>query len=153
MSKRSGRGIGYLERIYPPFLLNRYEKVSRDFKIDLKRKQYDYRQRKILERICLEYDVPKHVFMSSLYILERLDNVKCLHRTIRLEQIFACIILFCSTEVNRQYNISKTRLWREQDLDWKTYSVVLSRLLEYYRKNSKLPYNGIGGEYSYDFVR
>lgn len=52
------------------------------------------------------------------------------------EQIIAIIILYVQRTRNPKHRIDRTRLWREYDITWLKYSLILERLLKFTREKT-----------------
>lgn len=52
------------------------------------------------------------------------------------EQIIAIIILYVQRTRNPKYRIDRTRFWKEYDITWLKYSLILERLLRFTREKT-----------------
>lgn len=132
--------INRLLKKYKPYQLNKNEKTSSDYKYVLRKKQHEFKRQKILERLCNQYDIPKDIKENVEYIITHIKDLKILKRTETIETILCYIICYCTYEKNRQVRLEKWGLWKNENLNWRTYSIILSNLLRYYRQQYPLPY-------------
>lgn len=77
-------------------------------------------------------------------------ELKSLCRNCKEEQIIAVIILYVQRSRNSSYRVERTALWKQYDLNWLKYSLIMERLLKWTREqqtmiktNRKVDENGI----------
>ena len=54
------------------------------------------------------------------------------------EQIISIIILYVQRTRNNKYRVDRTSLWREYDLSWLKYSLIIERLLKWTREQQTM---------------
>lgn len=61
-------------------------------------------------------------------------ELKSLCKNCKEEVIIAIIILYVQRSRNPQYRVNRTKLWKDYDLDWLKYSLIMERLLKWTRE-------------------
>ena len=80
----------------------------------------------------------KDSIKEEVHDIVKSNNLKELCRNCREEQIIAVIILYVQRTRNSKYRIDRTRLWREYDLSWLKYSLIIERLLKATREQTRV---------------
>jgi len=65
-------------------------------------------------------------------------ELKSLCWNCREEQIIAIIILYVQRTRNSKYRVDRTSLWREYELSWLKYSLIIERLLKWTREQQTM---------------
>lgn len=65
-------------------------------------------------------------------------QLKTLCHNCREEQIIAIIILYVQRTRNSKYRVDRTSLWREYELSWLKYSLIIERLLKWTREQQTM---------------
>ena len=80
----------------------------------------------------------KDSIKEEVHDIVKSNNLKELCRNCREEQIIAVIILYVQRTRNSKYLIDRTSLWREYDLSWLKYSLIIERLLKATREQTRV---------------
>lgn len=125
--------LDYLEKRYSETNVARGEiltkatisRINKNYSSNQQRRRVDGVLNEVRNRDSIKEEV--HQIVDSV-------TLKNLCRTCEEEVIVAVIILYVQKTRNRNYYPERTGLWRKYELDWKTYSLILCRLLEETRK-------------------
>lgn len=140
MNRKQEERIRFLENKYAPHKLSKDEKVSKEYKSEINCKQYKLRRYFEVKSIAHKYNFNTFIVEKTMFIIEKVGDIKNLHRRAKIEQIIASILLFSKFEDLVTGDVDKTQMWEDYDLNWKLYSIVIANLLKYYRKNEKILY-------------
>lgn len=130
--------IKYLEKKYSETNVARGEilskatisRINKNYNSNQKRRRVDGVLNEVKNRDSIKGEV--HQIISTI-------SLKDICRTCKEEVIIAVIILYVQKTRNHSYYPERTALWRKYNLDWKTYSLILCRLLEETRKQTLCP--------------
>lgn len=129
--------IKYLEKKYSETHLAKDEKLFPDT-IRQMRKTYNKNQQKRRVDTILNNVKNKDSIKAEVHDIIGNVELKSLCRNCKEEQIIAVIILYVQRSRNTSYRIERTALWREHELDWLKYSLIMERLLKWTREQKKL---------------
>lgn len=101
-------------------------------------KNYNSNQKRRMVDVILNEVKNKDSVKTEVHQIVKENNLNELCANCRTEQLIAIIILYCFKIRDSQYRIERSRLWREYEVTWQKYSIVISRLLQKSRENSKI---------------
>ena len=140
MSKKQEKRIKFLEEKYAPHRLSAGEKVSKEYKSKIKKKQERLYRYFEVKAIAHEYKFDANTLSKAMFLIERIDNIKSLHCKATLKQIVASILLFCKYENKSISRVDESKMWNDCDLNWELYCIVIMNMLIYYRQQNNVPY-------------
>ena len=119
--KYSQTNVGYGEALFKPTI----SRINKNYYSNQKRRFVDGILNEVRNRNSIKKEV--HQICAAF-------DFNDLCRNCKNEVIVAIIILYVQKTRNRDYRPERTGLWRKYELDWKTYSLIIARLLEETRK-------------------
>lgn len=129
------RRIKYLQRKYSETNVAKDELLFKPSIKRINKNYYDNQKKRRVDGILNEVKNRNSIKEEVHQICGSISfNKIC--RTCKEETIIATIILYVQKTRNRSFYPERTSLWKKYELDWKTYSLILARLLEETRKNS-----------------
>lgn len=121
--KYSETNVGYGEVLFKPTI----SRINKNYYSNQKRRFVDGILNEVKNRNSIKEEV--HQICGSFDF-----NVLC--RSCTDEVIVSVIILYVQKTRNSRYYPERSALWNKYNLNWKTYSLILLRLLQETRKNS-----------------
>ena len=112
------------------------EIVSQGLRAEISRNYYSNQQRRTVDAI-LNNVRNKDVVKEDVHYLVKHFGIANLCHNCKEEVVIAILILYCFRSINNDYRVERTALWREYDLNWRTYSLVITNLLREIRANPK----------------
>jgi len=112
------------------------ELVSQGFRAEINRNYYSNQQRRVVDAV-LNNVRNKDVVKEDVHYLVKHFGVNNLCHTCKEEVVIAILILYCFKSINNTYRVERTSLWKMYDLNWRTYSLVITNLLREIRANPK----------------
>lgn len=116
--------------------------VSTEYKSEVNRRQYRQRRYFEVKTLAHKYDFNACTVEKTMFIIDLVNDLKKLYNRAKLEQIIIAILLYCKWEDNPALELDKTKPWKDYELDWKMYSRIISKILNFYRRNDRVPYTG-----------
>lgn len=133
--KDSEKRIKYLQRKYSETNIAKDEALFKPTISKINKTWYSNQKRRFVDGILNEVKNRNSIKEEVHQICSSFDfNTIC--RTCTDEVIVSVIILYVQKTRNRSFYPERSRLWNKYNLNWKTYSLILLRLLEETRKNS-----------------
>ena len=136
MSEYSNR-IKNLEKKYSETNISRDEILSTDTVRKINGK-YNKNQQKRRVDVILNNVKNKDSIKEEVYDIIGNVQLKSLCKNCPEEQIIAIIILYVQRTRNTNYRVDRTKLWKEYDLSWLKYSLILERLLKFTREQTMI---------------
>lgn len=140
MNKKQEERIKFLENKYAPHKLSNGEKVSKEYESKINRKRYRLRRYFEVKNIAHEYKFNVDSLTKAMFLIEKIDDIQSLHRKATLKQIIASILLFCKYENKLIARVDESKIWKDYNLNWKLYCIVIMNMLIYYRQQNNVPY-------------
>lgn len=132
------RRLKYLEKKYSETNVAKDEILPISKKV-INKKYYNNQKRRRVDMILNEVKNRNTIKEEVHQIVKTIGDFNNICRNCTDEIIIATIILYVQKTRNTRFYPERTRLWRKYDLNWKTYSLILSRILEYTRKQTPVP--------------
>ena len=129
--------IRKLERKYSETNISRDEILSTD-SIRRINKNYDKNQQKRRVDAILNNVKNKDSIKEEVHNIIWNVQLKSLCWNCKEEQIIAVVILYVQRTRNNQYRVNRTGLWREYDLTWEKYALIVERLLKWTREQQRV---------------
>lgn len=129
--------INFLEKKYSITNVGEGEQLSSDT-IRRINKNYESNQQKRRVDSILNNVKNKNSIKEEVHDIVRNVNLKSLCYNCSEEQIISIIILYVQNTRNTKYKVDRTRLWKEYDLSWNKYSLIISRLLKWTREQQTM---------------
>lgn len=101
-------------------------------------KKYNKNQQKRRVDAILNNIKNKDSIKEEVHDIIKNVELKSLCWNCREEQIIAIIILYVQRTRNSKYRVNRTSLWREYDLSWLKYSLIIERLLKWTREQQTM---------------
>ena len=128
--------IKYLEKKYSEtnvakgevLLKSSISRINKNYYTNQKRRRVDGILNEVKNRDSIKEEV--HQIVASI------PSLKEICRNCKEETIIAVIILYVQKTRNSRFYPERTKLWSKYELDWKIYSLILLRLLQWHRKNT-----------------
>lgn len=73
-----------------------------------------------------------------IHILKKIDNMKELCQNCSCRTIILIVCFYIMKIDNPKTHIERYQLWKDENLSWKKYALVVSRLCDRFQKNSFL---------------
>lgn len=129
------RDIGYL--------LNKYETKQPGEKWDTKREKengkpaWNMKQKIRTAQIMMSrLNIKGNDKERVIHIIKDIDDFKHLCKNCSCETIIATICFYVLKSSDSNTHIDRFSLWSENNLSWKKYSLIISRILTYYQKKT-----------------
>lgn len=132
--------IRNLERKYSETNVSKGEVLNTDT-IRKINKTYNKNQQKRRVDAILNNIRNKDSIKEEVHDIIRNVELKSLCWNCREEQIIAIIILYVQRTRNNKYRVDRTSLWKEYDLTWLKYSLIIERLLKWTREQQEIRTN------------
>ena len=129
--------VKYLEKKYSQTNVARGE-VLPPSTISKINKTYNKNQQKRRVDAILNNVKNKDSIKQEVHDIIKNTTLKSLCKNCKEEQIIAIIILYVQRSRNSQYRIDRTALWKDYDLNWTKYSLIIERLLQQTRENTRM---------------
>ena len=129
--------IRKLERKYSETNISRDEILSTE-SIRRINKNYDKNQQKRRVDAILNNVKNKDSIKEEVHNIIWNVQLKSLCWNCKEEQIIAVVILYVQRTRNNQYRVNRTGLWREYDLTWEKYALIVERLLKWTREQQRV---------------
>lgn len=129
--------IRNLERKYSETNVSKGEVLNTDT-IRKINKTYNKNQQKRRVDAILNNIRNKDSIKEEVHDIIRNVELKSLCWNCREEQIIAIIILYVQRTRNNKYRVDRTSLWREYELSWLKYSLIIERLLKWTREQQTM---------------
>lgn len=129
--------IRNLERKYSETNVSKDEVLNTDT-IRKINKTYNKNQQKRRVDAILNNIRNKDSIKEEVHDIIRNVELKSLCWNCREEQIIAIIILYVQRTRNNKYRVDRTSLWREYELSWLKYSLIIERLLKWTREQQTM---------------
>lgn len=101
-------------------------------------KKYNKNQQKRRVDAILNNIKNKDSIKEEVHDIIKNVELKSLCWNCREEQIIAIIILYVQRTRNSKYRVNRTSLWREYELSWLKYSLIIERLLKWTREQQTM---------------
>jgi len=112
------------------------EIVSQGLRAEINKNYYSNQKRRLVDAI-LNNVRNKEVVKEDVHYIVKHFGLKKLCGNCKEEVIIAILILYCFKANNNDYRIDRTGLWKEYELTWQKYSLVITNLLREIRANPK----------------
>ena len=132
--------IEKLKKKYSETNIAKGERVSTATRKNINDKYYDNQQRRVVDGV-LNNVRNKDTVKEEVHEIVKTVRLKDLCHNCEEELIISVIILYCFKSRNSQYRIERTRLWKEYNLNWRIYSLIISNLLKVTRENTDILVN------------
>lgn len=129
--------IQYLKKTYSETSIGKGEKLS-SATVRRINKTYDKNQQKRRVDAILNNVKNKDSIKKEVHDITDSVQLKRLCYNCKEEQIIAVIILYVQKTRNKDYRVERASLWKEYDLTWSIYGLILGRLLEWTRKQKNI---------------
>ena len=129
--------IRNLERKYSETNVSKGEVLNTDTVRKIN-KNYNKNQQKRRVDAILNNIRNKDSIKEEVHDIIRNVELKSLCWNCREEQIIAIIILYVQRTRNNKYRVNRTSLWREYELSWLKYSLIIERLLKWTREQQTM---------------
>lgn len=129
-----------LEKKYSETNVSQGEALSNETKKRINQ-NYNRNQQKRRVDAILNNVKNKDSLKEEVHDIIRTVNLKELCKNCKEEVIIAVIILYVQKSRNSEFRVNRTRLWREYDLTWLKYSLILERLLQQTRESKPIRTN------------
>ena len=129
--------IRNLERKYSETNVGKNEMLNTDT-IRKINKNYNKNQQKRRVDAILNNIKNKDSIKEEVHDIIKNVELKSLCWNCREEQIIAIIILYVQRSRNSNYRVDRTSLWREYELSWLKYSLIMERLLKWTREQQTM---------------
>ena len=129
-----------LEKKYSETNVSQGEVLSNETKKRIN-KNYNRNQQKRRVDAILNNVKNKDSLKEEVHDIIRNVNLKDLCKNCKEEVIIAVIILYVQKSRNSDFRVNRTALWREYELDWLKYSLILERLLKQTRESKPIRTN------------
>lgn len=137
MTYMDERRINYLQKKYSETNVAMGEELFKPTVQRINRNYYSNQKKRFVDGILNEVKNRNSIKDEVHQICSSFDFNK-LCRSCSDEVIVSVIILYVQKTRNTRYYPERTALWRKYELNWKTYSLILARLLEETRKLGKV---------------
>lgn len=125
--------IKYLERKYKETNVAKDEKLSGD-SIRKINKTYDKNQRKRKVDTILNNVKNKNSLKEEVHNIADGIPIGEICKNCKESEVIAIIILYVQRTRNSDYRIERTALWKEYNMTWRKYSLIVERLLNWTRE-------------------
>lgn len=132
--------IKNLEKWYSETNVSKGEELTRETRSVID-KNYKKNQRKRRIDVILNNVKNKNSLKEEVHDLADNLNFQKVCRTCKEETIIAVIILYVQRRKNPRFRIEQSRLWREYNLSWRLYGLIIERLLKLERENKPIRTN------------
>ena len=129
--------IRNLERKYSETNVSKDEVLNTDTVRRINRKYNKNQQKRRVDAI-LNNIRNKDSIKEEVHDIIKNVELKSLCWNCREEQIIAIIILYVQRTRNNKYRVDRTSLWREYELSWLKYSLIIERLLKWTREQQTM---------------
>ena len=129
--------IRNLERKYSETNVSKDEVLNTDTVRRINRKYNKNQQKRRVDAI-LNNIKNKDSIKEEVHDIIKNVELKSLCWNCREEQIIAIIILYVQRTRNSKYRVDRTSLWREYELSWLKYSLIIERLLKWTREQQTM---------------
>ena len=129
--------IRNLERKYSETNVSKDEVLNTDTVRRINRKYNKNQQKRRVDAI-LNNIRNKDSIKEEVHDIVKNVELKSLCWNCREEQIIAIIILYVQRTRNSKYRVDRTSLWREYELSWLKYSLIIERLLKWTREQQTM---------------
>jgi len=129
--------IRNLERKYSETNVSKDEVLNTDTVRRINQKYNKNQQKRRVDAI-LNNIKNKDSIKEEVHDIIKNVELKSLCWNCREEQIIAIIILYVQRTRNSKYRVDRTSLWREYELSWLKYSLIIERLLKWTREQQTM---------------
>ena len=129
--------IRNLERKYSETNVSEGEVLNTDTVRRINQKYNKNQQKRRVDAI-LNNIKNKDSIKEEVHDIVKNVELKSLCWNCREEQIIAIIILYVQRTRNSKYRVDRTSLWREYELSWLKYSLIIERLLKWTREQQTM---------------
>lgn len=129
--------IKNLERRFSENNVNIGECLSKDTRKQINRNYYKKQQKRTVDGILNEIKNRNSIKEEVHDIIDETPLDK-LCGNCKEEVIIATIIIYCLKIRNTSYQVEKSNLWKDYNLTWKKYALIISRLLQQTRAKQKI---------------
>ena len=129
--------IRNLERKYSETNVSKDEVLNTDTVRRINQKYNKNQQKRRVDAI-LNNIKNKDSIKEEVHDIVKNVELKSLCWNCREEQIIAIIILYVQRTRNNKYRVDRTSLWREYELSWLKYSLIIERLLKWTREQQTM---------------
>lgn len=134
------KDIQNLEKKYSETNVSQGEVLSNETKKRINQ-NYNRNQQKRRVDAILNNVKNKDSVKEEVHDIIRTVNLKDLCKNCKEEVIIAVIILYVQKSRNSEFRVNRTALWREYELSWLKYSLILESLLQQTRENKPIRNN------------
>lgn len=121
--------IKILEKRFSETNVAKDEVLSNDTKKQINHKYYKHQQKRLTDAILNNVKNKDSIKEEVQDIVEE-NRLKDLCKNCKEEVIIAIIILYCLKTRNPRYHIEQSKLWKQYNITWQKYSLIVGRLLE-----------------------
>ena len=129
--------IRNLEKLYSETNVSKGEELTRETRSTID-KNYKKNQRKRRVDVILNNVKNKNSLKEEVHDMVENVNFHDLCKTCKEDVIIAIIILYVQRRRNPQFRIERSRLWREYNLSWRLYGLIIERLLKLERESKPI---------------
>lgn len=132
--------ISKLLKKYDSYVPGEYEPVNRERERKKRSRINDRLQ--TLQQLLTEaprLTLNRYEYERVQYFLENIDNLKQLHRKSKLETIILAIVFYVKLTQNSYIQVEEWSICKKYGLTNRTYSLIITHLLETVLKKSPLP--------------
>lgn len=136
--KKNYNRINYLEKKYSETNIAQGEELSSSTIYKINKNYYDNQRKRRVDGILNNVRNKDTIKEEVHGIISELPNLKVLCSGCDEEIIIGSIILYVQKSRNHQYRPERTRIWKEYELTWQKYALIISNLLKETRKTRKI---------------
>ena len=129
--------IKKLEKDFSETNVRKGECLSKQARSQINQTYYRNQQKRLVDAI-LNNVRNKDSIKKEVHDIVEENRLKDLCVNCKEEVIISVIILYCQKTRNPRYHIEQTSLWRKYELTWQKYSLIVGRLLQKTRENTKV---------------
>ena len=129
--------IRNLEKRYSQTNVAKDEVLNNETISEINHRYYKNQQKRRVD-VILNNVKNKDSIKEEVHDIIQNTTLKKLCQNCKEETIIAVIILYVQRSRNSQYRIDRTALWREYNVTWLKYSVIIERLLYQTREKTRV---------------
>ena len=129
--------IRNLEKRYSQTNVAKDEVLNNETISEINHRYYKNQQKRRVD-VILNNVKNKDSIKEEVHDIIQSTTLKKLCQNCKEETIIAVIILYVQRSRNSQYRIDRTALWREYNVTWLKYSVIIERLLYQTREKTRV---------------
>ena len=129
--------IRNLEKRYSQTNVAKDEVLNNETISEINHRYYKNQQKRRVD-VILNNVKNKDSIKEEVHDIIQSTTLKKLCQNCKEETIIAVLILYVQRSRNSQYRIDRTALWREYNVTWLKYSVIIERLLYQTREKTRV---------------